>query len=88
MKWASKEGQSLGRKDEDRANRSVGHRHHCCFLKKGTGCGEEGREEMGAGLLKDSMSCAQCIRKVLKTAKAPHQTHTTTKRLSTHPWLE
>lgn len=38
--------------------------------------GRAGGEETGAGLLEDSMSCAQCIRKVLKTAKAPHQTYT------------
>lgn len=63
-------------RDRDRAHRSVGHRHCCCFLKKDTGSWEEGGEETGAGLLEDSMSCAQCIRKVLKTAKAPHQTYT------------
>lgn len=60
----------------------------CCFLKKGAGCGEEEGEEIGAGLLKDSMSCAQCIRKVLKTAKAPHQTHTTAKQHSVHHRLQ
>lgn len=57
----------------------------CCFLKKGAGCGEEEGEETGAGLLKDSMSCAQCIRKVLKTAKAPNQTHTAAKQHSERP---
>lgn len=85
VKWGSEGGQSLGGRDGDRAHKSVGHRRHCCFLKKGAGCGEEGGEETGAGLLEDSMSCAQCIRKVLKTARAPHQTHTAVKQHSTRP---
>lgn len=85
MKWGGEGGQPLGGRDGDRVPRSLGHRRRCCFLKKGAGCGEEGGEETGAGLLEDSMSCAQCIRKVLKTAKAPHQTHTAAKQHSTHP---
>jgi len=89
MGWQGRtvpEREGWGQSPQERGARAGGTLPCCYLLKKGTGGGEEGGEETGARLLKDSMSCAQCIRKVLKTAKAPHQTHTAVKQPSVQ-WL-
>lgn len=51
------------------------------LLRRESDCGRKKRKT-GIRLLKDSMSCAQCIRKVLKLGTATHQTYPAKKQHS------